>query len=186
MVPRAGLTLASASPQRRAILTQLGVAFEVRPADVEELAHGEAHEVAGENARRKALAVPGGVVLGADTVVSLDGEPLGKPRDAAEARAMLTRLAGRAHHVVGGVAIARDGALEAHGVASTLVRFRTPSASAIDAYVATGEWEGRAGGYAIQLRGALLVAAVEGDYLNVVGLPVALLVELAPALLGVA
>src|SRR5204863_4976902 len=88
------LTLASASPQRRAILQQLGIAFDVRPADVEEVTAGEPRALALENARRKALAVDGELVLGADTDVALDGEVLGKPRDAAHARQLLARLAG--------------------------------------------------------------------------------------------
>ena len=100
------LRLASASPQRRAILEQLGVAFDVRPADVEELVSGDPRELALENARRKALAVDGELVLGADTDVALDGEVLGKPRDAEHARELLTRLAGRRHEVVGGIVIA--------------------------------------------------------------------------------
>ncbi len=139
--------------------------------------------VAGANARRKALAVPGELVLGVDTVVALDGDILGKPRDAAEARAFLSRLQGRSHDVVSGVALARAGAVDLAGVATTRVAFRPAAAALLDAYVETGEWEGRAGGYAIQGRGAMLVTGIAGDYLNVVGLPVALLLDLAPFLL---
>jgi len=177
------LVLASASPQRRAILEQLGVAFDVRPADVEEATAGDPRAVALANAEAKAAAVPGALVLGVDTIVVLDGEILGKPRDAAQARAYLGRLAGREHEVLSGLAVARDGALAERGVACTRVEFRPAGAAALDAYVATGEWEGRAGGYAIQGRGAALVRALSGDYLNVVGLPVALLLDLIPALL---
>ena len=179
------LRLASASPQRRAILEQLGVAFEVAPADVEELTSGDPRELALENARRKALAISARrqLVLGADTDVGLDGEVLGKPRDAAHARELLARLAGRRHEVVGGIAIAEHGAITAQDVVVTAVDFRALDAATLDWYVATGEWEGRAGGYAIQGRGAALVAGIEGDYLNVVGLPLARLLDLRPDLL---
>ncbi len=157
--------------------------FDVRPADVDELAAGDPREVALENARRKALAVPGALVLGADTDVALDGEVLGKPRDAAHARELISRLAGRRHEVVGGIALAEGGSLVASDVVVTPVEFRALSDAVIDWYVATGEWEGRAGGYAIQGRGAALVAGVFGDYLNVVGLSVARLLDLRPGLL---
>jgi septum formation protein len=157
----------------------------VRPADVEEETRGEPRAVAEANARLKALAVPApGLVLGADTIVALDGDILGKPRDAAQAREYLGRLAGARHRVVGGIALARDGEIEASGVAVTEVEFRAAGPAALDAYVATGEWEGRAGGYAIQGRGAALVRGIAGDYLNVVGLPVALMLDLAPSLLA--
>jgi septum formation protein len=137
-----------------------------------------------ENAIAKACAVPGALVLGADTIVAADGEILGKPRDEAQAREYLGRLSGRRHTVYGGIALVRDGQLSATAVASTQVRIRPLDAALLDWYVATGEWRGRAGGYAIQGRGAALVLGVEGDYLNVVGLPVARLLELAPELLG--
>jgi septum formation protein len=159
------------------------VRFEVRPADVEEETAGDPRAVALENARRKALAVPGELVLGADTDVALDGEVLGKPRDADHARALLERLAGRRHEVVGGIAVAEDGELVASDVVVTGVDFRPLDDATIDWYVGTGEWEGRAGGYAIQGRGAALVAGIEGDYLNVVGLPLARLLDLRPDLL---
>jgi len=157
----------------------------VAPAHVEELAQGDPRELALENARRKALAVTGELVLGADTDVGLDGDVLGKPRDAAHARELLTRLSGRRHEVVGGIAIAEQGEITAQDVVVTVVGFRALDAATIDWYVATGEWEGRAGGYAIQGRGAALVAGIEGDYLNVVGLPLARLLDLRPDLLPV-
>ena len=153
------------------------------PAHVEELAQGDPRELALENARRKALAVTGELVLGADTDVGLDGDVLGKPRDAAHARELLTRLSGRRHEVVGGIAIAEQGEITAQDVVVTVVGFRALDAATIDWYVATGEWEGRAGGYAIQGRGAALVAGIEGDYLNVVGLPLGRLLDLVPGLL---
>jgi septum formation protein len=172
------LILASRSPQRRDILEQIGLAFEVRVPEVEELDDGPAAEVALENAYRKASAVaPAELpVLGVDTVVSLGREIFGKPRDAADAVRMLAALAGRTHVVVSGVClIAGDRVRTA--AAQTAVEFRALDAAAIDAYVATGEWAGRAGAYAIQGRGATLVTRIEGDYLNVVGLPTALLVR---------
>jgi septum formation protein len=162
----------------------MGIAFEVRPADVDELTAGDPRELALTNARRKALAIDGELVLGADTDVALDGEVLGKPRDADHARELLQRLAGRRHEVVGGIAIAEGGAITAEDVVVTAVDFRALDATTIAWYVATGEWQGRAGGYAIQGKGAALVAGIEGDYLNVVGLPLARLLELRPDLLA--
>ena len=184
VLPR-GLILASASPQRRAILEQAGIAFEVRPSAVEELTDGEPRAVAAENARRKALAVAGraedvALVLGADTLVTLDGAILGKPRDPAQAVEYLARLAGRTHQVVGAIALARGGEVFAEAVDVTDVTFRALTATEIDDYVALGEWQGRAGGYAIQGRGATLVRGIAGDYLNVVGLPLARLLDLLP------
>jgi septum formation protein len=152
------------------------VAFEVRPADVDELSEGDPHVVALENARRKreaTVAQPGEHVLAVDTLVSLDGEIYGKPDDAEHAAQTLRALAGRTHDVVSGVV------LDDHAtVAVTHVTFRPLDDAWVDWYVATGEWRQRAGGYAIQGRGAALVRAIEGDYLNVVGLPVAALFDL--------
>jgi septum formation protein len=164
----------------------MGIAFEVRPANVDELTQGDPRELALTNARRKALATDGELVLGADTDVALEGEVLGKPRDAAHARDLLARLSGRRHEVVGGIAIAESGVITAEDVVVTAVDFRELDDSILDWYVATGEWEGRAGGYAIQGRGAALVAGIEGDYLNVVGLPLTRLLELRPDLLHAA
>lgn len=181
------LVLASRSPQRRAILEQLGVEFSVTVPAVDELESGPPHEVALENAYRKASAVAGGAVdgpvLGVDTVVALGARIYGKPGDPDEARATLTALAGRRHAVISGVCLIADGRARS-AAAHTWVRFRALEARLVDWYVASGEWRERAGGYAIQGRGAALVAAIEGDYLNVVGLPVATLLDLAPDLLG--
>ena len=176
------LVLASASPQRRAILAQVGVPFRVAPAGVDELMDGAPEAVAAENARRKALAGDhdDALVLGADTVVAVDGNVLGKPADAAQAVAYVARLAGRAHQVVGGIALARGGAVVAEAVEVTEVVFRALEPAEVEAYVALGEWDGRAGGYAIQGAGAALVRSVSGDYLNVVGLPLARLLDLLP------
>ena len=181
------MILASRSPQRRAILEQLGVAFSVSAAEVEELELGPAHEIAVENAYRKAAAVaerlPDGLVLGADTVVALGGRIYGKPADSRAARETLVAFSGRRHAVVGGLCLIRDGVART-AAATTQVLFRPLDDALIDWYLASGESRGRAGGYAIQGRGAALVAAIDGDYLNVVGLPVATLLDLAPELLG--
>jgi septum formation protein len=159
----------------------------VRVSGAVEETRGDPREVALENARRKAAAIdaPGRLILGADTDVALDGEILGKPRDAAQAREYLERLAGRRHEVVGGIALAEGGAVVAAAVVVTAVDFRPADADLLDWYVASGEWRGRAGGYAIQGRGAALVVGIAGDYLNVVGLPLARLLELRPKLLPV-
>jgi septum formation protein len=178
------LILASRSPQRRAILEQLGVAFTVQVSDAEELLDGDDPvAVAVENARRKAEAVAApATVLGVDTVVVLDGVIYGKPANAAEARSTLERLSGHTHEVVSGIAVVEAGETRTAS-ATTRVTFRALDAATLDWYLATGEWRERAGGYAIQGRGAALVAGIEGDYLNVVGLPVAALLELLPGIL---
>ena len=155
----------------------------MRPVDVAELADGDAADVALQNARRKALAVEaeGPVVLGADTLVVLDGRTLPKPRDAEQAREWLEALSARTHRVVGGICV-RAGEVDT-AVVATDVRFRALDEGTIAWYLASGEWRGRAGGYAIQGRGAALVERIEGDYPNVVGLSVAALVGLIPDLL---
>jgi septum formation protein len=179
------LVLASGSPQRRAILGDLGLDFDVQASDVAEEDEGAPRVVASENALRKALAVAGGapddVVIGCDTLVATDLDIWGKPADEAAARATLRHLSGRTHEVVSGLAIVQRGDVRA-ATEITKVTFRALDDRAIDWYVSTGEWEGRAGGYAIQGRGAVLVKRIEGDYLNVVGLPVAALLELCPGL----
>jgi septum formation protein len=151
--------------------------------DAEELLAGDPIEVAVENARRKALAVESaGTVLGVDTVVVLDGAIYGKPADAGEARATLARLSGRVHEVVSGIAVVEAGEARTAS-ATTRVSFRDVDSATLDWYLATEEWRERAGGYAIQGRGAALVAGIEGDYLNVVGLPVQALLGLLPGIL---
>jgi septum formation protein len=180
------LVLASRSPQRRAILQQLGVSFVERPVDVVEEDAGAPAAVAQENALRKALAAgasEGEVVLGVDTLVATDLEIWGKPPNADAARETLRRLAGRTHVVISGVALLRPGGDVQSATATTEVTFRAVDEALLEWYVACGEWEGRAGGYAIQGRGAALVERIDGDYLNVVGLPVATLIQLWPALL---
>jgi septum formation protein len=179
------LILASGSPQRRAILRQIGIAFEVRIPEVDELSDGPAAEVALENAYRKASAIgPAELpVLGVDTVVSLGLKIFGKPRDATHAAEMLGALAGRTHVVVSGICLI-DGERVRTAASHTAVEFRALDPAAVAAYVRTGEWAGRAGAYAIQGRGATLVSRIEGDYLNVVGLPVAALLDLSPDLIA--
>ena len=184
------MLLASGSPQRRAILEQLGVEFTVVVSGAPELEEGPPEDVAVENARRKACAVASGqraggdaeTILGVDTLVALDGHLYGKPADREQAAATLHALAGRRHRVVSGVCLIEDGAQRV-ATATTDVSFRSLSDAAVDWYLDTGEWQGRAGGYAIQGRGAALVESIEGDYLNVVGLPVATLLDLLPSLL---
>jgi septum formation protein len=219
------LVLASGSPQRRAILGDLGLDFEVRASDVAEEDEGAPRVVASENALRKALAVSGAagpdadeLVIGCDTLVATELEIAdhssgfagyeiadhssgfagyeiadhssgfagyeiwGKPPHEQAARETLRRLSGRVHEVVSGLALVQRGDVRA-ATEVTRVEFRTLDERTIDWYLATGEWQGRAGGYAIQGRGAVLVKRIEGDYLNVVGLPVAALLELCPALM---
>ena len=181
--PAPPLLLASTSPQRRAILEQLGLPFEVvAPQYVESDSPGLAPvELVQKHARGKALSVGGEAgerpVLGVDTSVVCDGRSHGKPRDAGEAAEMLEVLGGRTHDVVSGLCLVTPGwvAVE-HDV--TRVTFRSLTPRDIAVYVASGEWESRAGAYAIQGRGASLVERIEGDYLNVVGLPAALLIRL--------
>jgi septum formation protein len=180
--PAPPLLLASRSPQRRAILEQLAIPFEaVVPqydeeltganpvAEVERHAQGKARSVAGIAGDRP--------VLGVDTEVVLDGRVYGKPGDEAEAEAMLEELSGRTHEVVSGLCLLTS-AWEELGHAVTRVSFRALTPRELGLYVVSEEWRERAGGYAIQGLGAALVERIDGDYLNVVGLPTALLVRL--------
>jgi septum formation protein len=178
MIP---LVLASASPRRAELLRAAGIRFEVVAADVDERQHdGEDAEayvqrLATAKATHVAGAHRGRPVLGADTTVVVDGEVLGKPRDAAEAAWMLRRLSGRSHKVLTGVClIGLDGRADT-AVASTTVEFRPLSATEIEAYVASGEPMDKAGAYAIQGGAGRFVTRIDGDYDNVVGLPVALI-----------
>jgi septum formation protein len=164
--------LASRSPQRRAILEQLGFEFEVVVPDVEELEGGDPREMVIENARRKAAAVEGDLVLGVDTTVAVDGVSYGKPSSEDEARRTLEILSGRTHEVWSGIALN-----ERTAASCTRVTFRDVE-PILDWYLASGEWRERAGGYAIQGRGAALVRGIEGDFWNVVGLPVPTLLDL--------
>jgi septum formation protein len=176
------LVLASRSPQRKRILEQLGIDFEVRPSDAEELTDGDPREVVVENALRKARAVEGELVLGADTEVYLDGRVFGKAAGEEEAEAHLRALSGRTHEVWGGIALV-DAESERTSCGVTKVTFNALSDDEIAWYLGTGEWRDRAGAYAIQGRGSALVERIEGDFWNVVGLPVPELRRLAPELL---
>ena len=182
--PAPPFLLASTSPQRRAILEQLGLPFDVvaprykeddssgvGPVElVREHAAGKARSVAGEEAGERPI-------IGVDTTVVLDGRVFGKPAGAEEAAEMLGALGGETHEVVSGLCLLTPGwEVVEHEI--TRVTFRELTARDLATYVASGEWEGRAGGYAIQGRGAALVSRIEGDYLNVVGLPAALLIRL--------
>jgi septum formation protein len=138
-----------------------------------------------ENARRKARAVArpqGGIVIGCDTDVVLDGEVLGKPADADAARALLDRMSGRAHTVMSGLVVIDEAGEERSGLDRSEVVFKQLSDAEVQRYVNFGEWEGRSGGYAIQTLGSTLVERLEGSVSNVVGLPVGLLADLVPAL----
>jgi nucleoside triphosphate pyrophosphatase len=181
------LVLASSSPQRRAILERLGVQFTVRPSGASELERGDPATLAQENALRKARAVrtPGAseVVLACDTLVALEGVVYGKPASRRAAAQTLRALSGATHEVVSGLAVLLADE-ERTAIARTAVAFRVLSEQLLRWYLATGEWRGRAGGYAIQGAGAALVRAVDGDYENVVGLPLATLLDLYPELLA--
>jgi septum formation protein len=180
--PAPPLRLASRSPQRRAILEQLGLPFEVvEPRFEEEQSGADPIAEVERRARGKARSVAAGAderpVLGVDTEVVLDGRIYGKPADAGEAETMLEALSGRTHEVVSGLCLLTPGWEEVrHEV--TRVTFRQLTPRELGLYVAADEWHERAGGYAIQGRGAALVERIEGDYLNVVGLPAALLADL--------
>jgi septum formation protein len=184
--PAAGaarIVLASQSPRRRELLAQVGIAHEVRPADIDETPwdgkspEGHSLRLAREKATTIAEREPGAAVIGSDTIVVVDGEILGKPRDAADAKAMLARLAGRAHTVFTAVAVARGDRVH-ESVVRVTVTFRHLEAWEIDAYVATGEPMDKAGAYGIQGYGATIVERIDGDYYAVMGLPVLTVVRL--------
>jgi nucleoside triphosphate pyrophosphatase len=181
--PAAPLVLASTSPRRRQLLEMLGLPFRVVAPDVEETpAAGEApDQYVVRLARAKAAAVaarePGALVLGADTTVEIRGEMLGKPASPAEAVAMLQKLQGRTHHVFTAVSLTSAGRIE-EALDVTDVTFRPLGEAVIAGYVATGEPMDKAGGYAVQGRGAALVEGIRGDFFGVMGLPVRLVLEL--------
>ena len=177
---QARLTLASTSPQRRAILEQLRIPFEVVAPDYveDDPPDADAIELVLRHAEGKARSVhvAGSLTLGVDTTVLLDGRIYGKAMDRTQARGMLLQLSGRTHVVVSGLCLlGGDEDVLAHE--TTDVTFRLLSHELVDAYLDSGEWEGRAGAYAIQGLGGRLVERIEGDYLNVVGLPGGLLVS---------
>jgi nucleoside triphosphate pyrophosphatase len=180
--PAPPLLLVSTSPQRRAILTQLGIPFELAEPLYEEHDPPDADPLAlvREHAAGKARSIgqpDERPVLGVDTAVHLAGRVFGKPAGPEEAEEMLDTLGGRTHEVVSGLCVRTPGwEVVEHEV--TRVSFRALTPRDLAAYVGSGEWEGRAGGYAIQGLGGSLVERIDGDYLNVVGLPAALLVKL--------
>jgi septum formation protein len=181
--PSPPLLLASTSPQRRAILEQLHIPFDVIAPNYEEetLTEADPLQIVRKHARGKARSVADIAedrpVVGVDTAVVLAGRIFGKPANAADAEQMLEELSGETHVVVSGLCLLTP-AWEEVQHETTQVSFRELTPRELGTYVAAGEWEGRAGGYAIQGRGASLVGGIEGDYLNVVGLPAALLVRL--------
>jgi septum formation protein len=172
--PAPPLLLASTSPQRSAILHQLHIPFDVVAPNYVEHGDDPVEHAAG---KARSIEPDDRPVLGVDTVVVCDGVVLGKPTEAADAERMLELLSGRTHEVVSGLCLRTRAWEELHREV-TRVTFRTLDPRDLAVYVGSGEWEGRAGAYAIQGLGASLVTEIEGDYANVVGLPVALLVRL--------
>lgn len=171
------LRLASRSPQRRAILAMLGIEFEVVTPDYDEPElPGTPEQIAVTHARGKAASVEGELVLGVDTIVVIDGRVLGKPPGEDEAREYLGLLSGRTHEVHSGLCL-RAAGTEHVRHAVTGVTFAPLDAADVDWYLASGEWRERAGGYAVQGLGAALVRSIDGDYQNVVGLPVPALID---------
>ena len=169
--------LASASPRRRDLLTMIGIAHEVIPADVDEtygageVPRAHAERLAREKASVLAARAPDAVIIAADTIVVVDGDVLGKPRDAEEAARMLRRLAGRTHTVFTAVAVA-SGAKILSGVEEVGVTFRPLDDATITSYVATREPMDKAGAYGIQGYGAAIVERIDGDYFAVMGLAI--------------
>jgi len=180
------IVLASKSPQRRALLSALGLEFESRAPGIDEETDGEPRELVERNAIRKAEAIAAdaddAIVIAGDTEVVIDGDVLGQPADEEEARAHLERLSGREHLVLGALAVLEPGSEPRTGVDTSTVIFRELEPELLGAYLASGEWRGRAGAYAIQGLGSALVDGVRGDVSNVIGLPIALLLRLAPGL----
>jgi septum formation protein len=178
---RPRVILASQSPRRRELLSLVGIAHEVRPANIDErYLTGESPSAHAERlAREKATRIrePSAVVIASDTIVVIDGDVLGKPNDAADAATMLRRLSGRTHTVITAVAVAWQERLES-GVEEAEVTFHRLSDRDITEYIATGEPMDKAGAYGIQGFGATIVCRVDGDYFAVMGLPLQHLVRL--------
>lgn len=183
MKPQIKLILASASPRRHELLAAAGLEFEVIPSPAEEI-HDVTLGMAGlceENARLKATAIspirPDAAVIGADTLVFLDGDALGKPKTLDEAKSMLRRLSGRVHQVCTGICIAGPGASLRSFHCVTDVVFRDLDETSISRYLAMGNPLDKAGGYGIQDHGDIIISGINGSYENVMGLPVDLVVE---------
>jgi nucleoside triphosphate pyrophosphatase len=192
MAKPARIILASKSPQRKALLKSLGVSFTAIPSDVEETSEGDPREVVLANALAKGRAVAarrreGTLVIAGDTEVVVDGRVVGQPGFEGEARWCLETLSGRSHEVLGALALLGPERVDGEptvrtGVESTRVTFDELDHELIDRYLASEEWRGRAGGYAVQGLGSALVDGVDGDVSNVIGLPIRLLLRLAPEL----
>jgi septum formation protein len=180
IVPR--LVLASASPRRKEMLEAIGLRPEIVPAEIDESRRDDeepiayARRLAGEKAQAVAATRAGRPVLGADTIVCVEETVLGKPRDAEDARAMLQRLANRSHRVITAYQIVLGAAARGRAV-ETEVRFRALSPAELEGYIGSREWDGKAGGYAIQGIAGAFVRSVHGSYTNVVGLPLCEVVE---------
>ena len=177
------IVLASGSPRRRELLGKLGIAFRVRAADIDETSHEQdpatmVQQLAQQKARAVAALEPGRVILAADTTVALEGSILNKPASIEENARFIERLAGRWHEVFTGVCLIAPGG-EHVAVERTRVKFRALTRAEIQGYAESGEGLDKAGGYGIQERGMALVEALEGDYFNVVGLPIARVLALA-------
>ena len=184
------ILLASASPRRKEILQTAGIAFEICPSDADELCL-DGMDIGAqvvENATRKARDVSakhqGRVVLGADTLVTADGKALGKPKDRADAKRMLSFLSGRTHEVMTGICIT-DGKCTKSALSVTRVTFRKLDDALIERYVASGECDDKAGAYGIQQKGCMLVERIEGDYFSVVGLPVCTVCQILEQFFGI-
>lgn len=172
------LILASSSPRRKELMALTGIPFEVAALDAEETKEGAPQALVMENARRKAQAAwdkfPGRTALGADTVVYLDGQALGKPRGADEAKQMLRRISGKWHTVYTGVCVVRGDGRADTRFDETRVLMSEMDEETIEKYVGTGEPMDKAGAYAVQGIGGMFVERIEGSYSNVIGLPMAL------------
>jgi nucleoside triphosphate pyrophosphatase len=177
LLTRTPIVLASTSPRRQELLRNAGIEFIVRPADIPEIpVYGESPQVfaermAAEKAKAIAATMPGALILGADTVVAVDAEILGKPENAADAARMLRLLRDRAHYVITAVCLLGEDFQDVRSE-TTAVHFTTMSDAEIEDYVASGEPMDKAGAYAIQGRASRWISRIEGDYYNVVGLPV--------------
>jgi septum formation protein len=177
------IVLASQSPRRAELIGRLGLVFDTIPADLDESYRdgetppGHAERLARDKALHVAAAHPDALVVGSDTIVVVDGDVLGKPRDPAQAVEMLLRLAGREHEVCTGIAVVQGGRVES-GLERVRVRFRPLDRRACEEYVATGDPLDKAGAYGIQGFGSALVEGIEGDYFSVMGLPVVHMLKL--------
>jgi len=181
---RSEIILASASPRRHNILNQIGIPHKVIPSLLDETipqsisVYSEPEYLAKQKALDVSKQHPNHLVLGFDTLVYFNGEPLGKPQNNEDAMKMLERLSGQTHTVISGVAIARNGEIVISGSEKTKVFFRNLAAREMESYISGGEHKDKAGSYGIQGEGARFVSRIEGCYYNVVGLPVSKMIDL--------